>query len=48
MLGTTQGLAHLHSKFEPCMVQSDIKATHIFVDQKLGPKIANVGLAQLL
>jgi hypothetical protein len=30
------------------MVHSNIKATHILVNQKFGPKIANVGLAQLL
>ncbi len=47
-LGTAQGLAHLHSKSESCMVHSDIKATHILLDQKLGPKIADFGLAQLL
>jgi len=47
-LGTAQGLAHLHSKSESCMVHSDIKATHILLDEKLGPKIADFGLAQLL
>jgi len=30
------------------MVHYDIKATHIFVDQKFGLKIANIGFAQLL
>jgi len=30
------------------MVHSNIKATHILVDHKFGPKFANISLAQLL
>jgi hypothetical protein len=43
-----QGLAHLHSKSKPCTVHSNIKSTHILVDQKLGPKNVNVALEVLL
>ncbi len=42
-----QGLSHLHSKSKPYMVYSNIKATHILVNQKLGPKIVSVGLEVL-
>ncbi|ONI18619.1 hypothetical protein PRUPE_3G227300 [Prunus persica] len=47
-LGTARGLAYLHLKCRDCIIHCDIKPENILVDNELGPKVADFGLAKLV
>ena len=43
-----RGLAYLHEKCRECIIHCDIKPENILLDEALGPKLADFGMAKLV
>lgn len=48
LLGTAEGLAHLHHSFRPPIIHYNLKPSNILLDENYNPKISDFGLARLL
>jgi len=48
LLGTANGLAHLHHSFRPPIVHYNIKASNILLDENMNPKISDFGLTRIM
>ncbi|KAJ7970809.1 Cysteine-rich receptor-kinase-like protein [Quillaja saponaria] len=46
IVGTAEGLAYLHGGAKVRIIHRDIKSSNILLDENLGPKIADFGLAR--
>lgn len=46
IVGTAEGLAHLHGGCEVRIIHRDIKSSNILLDENLAPKIADFGLVR--
>jgi serine/threonine protein kinase len=46
IVGTAEGLAHLHGGTKVRIIHRDIKSSNVLLDENLTPKIADFGLAR--
>ncbi|KAL6645560.1 hypothetical protein ACP70R_017168 [Stipagrostis hirtigluma subsp. patula] len=46
--GVARGLAYLHEKCRECIIHCDIKPENILLDEELGAKLADLGMAKLV
>lgn len=46
IVGTAEGLAHLHEGCKIRIIHRDIKGSNVLLDEDLNPKIADFGLAR--
>ncbi|CAI9268641.1 unnamed protein product [Lactuca saligna] len=48
LLGTANGLAHLHHSFRPPIIHYNIKANNILLDENFNPKVSDFGLTRIM